>query len=228
MYDAIAIHFGEIWLKGKNRSMFVNRLYKNVLESVQGENYKRLENERDRFMLYLNKDSEISIIEKSLSKIFGVSWYAPVCICPNKLPDILEKAKEMIEESEIKSVKISASRSDKSLAYDSQDVVGTFFKAKSKLDFELDKNSENELHINVRKKDAVLRLGKRKGLGGLPVGSSGKAIVLLSGGIDSPVASFYGMKKGLQPIYLHLHGFPSIEDAESSKISSLASVLSLY
>jgi thiamine biosynthesis protein ThiI len=228
IYDAVAIHFGEIWLKGRNRKDFVKRLYINVVSALQGENYDRLENERDRFMLYLNKDSDIEAMEKSLHTVFGVSWYAPVKICKNGIDDIFKASKELVKSAGIDKVKIVAARSYKALPYDSRDIVARFFKGRESLGFELDKNADAELSINVRAKDAVLRLGKTRGLGGLPVGSSGRAIVLLSGGIDSPLAAFYAMKKGLFPIYLHVHAYADNARAEKSKISALASILAPY
>ncbi len=226
-YDAIAIHFGEIWLKGRNRGAFVKRLYRNIMAAIEGESFDKLVNERDRLMLYLSKDSDIERIESSLGRVFGVSWYAPVLIVTNKIPDILKAGKAVVNNSGVEKVKISASRSYKGLSYDSTDVVSAFLKDK-KLGFDADKNSEHELNINIRANDALLRMGKIKGRGGLPVGSSGKAVILLSGGIDSPLSAFYAMKKGLIPIYLHIHAFPSNDIAEKSKIGSIVSMLSRY
>ncbi len=119
-------------------------------------------------------------------------------------------------------------RSYKGLKYNSQELVSSFLKNKKKFPFILDRESEKELRINLTKDGAVITQEKMKGPGGLPVGSSGKCIVLISGGIDSPVASIFAMKRGLAPIYLHVHAFPKNDSAQKSKMKEEISLLKEY
>ena len=102
-------------------------------------------------------------------------------------------------------------------------------KALQELDIEPElHNYDHQIFINVTKEAAFVSLDKINGLGGLPVGTSGKGIVLLSGGIDSPVAAWYAMKRGVEPVYVHLHGYSSAEEAMNSKIPQLVKILSSY
>jgi thiamine biosynthesis protein ThiI len=106
-------------------------------------------------------------------------------------------------------------------------VVHTFIKSK-KTNPHIDKNSKRTLYINVAKDNAFLYTKKINGIGGLPVGTSGKAVILLSGGIDSPVASFLAMKRGIEPIYLHFYAFQDYKKVAESKIPKIANKLLKY
>jgi thiamine biosynthesis protein ThiI len=228
-YDAIVVHFGEIWLKGKNRNDFVNTLLSNISASLKGIRYKKLENERDHFMVYLNKAGNPNQVIERLEHIPGISWVAPVLITEPTIEHII-KAAEKLNPNPKMAIRIEVNRSYKQHTFNSNDVIGAFLKLNrsGKLKILLDKEAKDKLHINILKESALLYSEKTKGIGGLPVGSSGKTIVLLSGGIDSPVAAFYAMKRGLEPIYVHFHTFPSSGKAVHSKIPKLISILMRY
>ncbi len=225
MENMIIIRFGELWLKGANRDQFVDRLMSNIKAALHGEEYSELKNEYDRFVLYASKGTDMKRVEAKLSKIPGISNIAHGTIAKNDIKDIIEKAKLL--NAEKKSVRIEAHRSYKTNAFTSRDIISGFIKAKD-LDFGLDMESSDRIYISVAKDRSFVYMDKVKGIGGLPVGASGKAVVLLSGGIDSPVASYYAMKRGLQPIYLHVHTFPSNKAAMQSKIPKIISVLSQF
>ena len=90
------------------------------------------------------------------------------------------------------------------------------------------KGYDGEIYISVTKECAYVFVDRKRGAGGLPVGTSGRCVVLLSGGIDSPVAAWYAMKRGLVPVYVHVHGYSSGNEAASSKISEITRLLSAY
>ncbi len=225
-YKEVVIHFGEIWLKGENRRFFVNALYRNVRDALLEEKYDSLENMRDRFMLHLNEKSDMHSILGKLGYVFGISWFAPVAVTKNSIADIVECAREIIEPGS--TVRIVAHRSLKSVNFSSKDIVDTLLDRAKKLKFDMDKKARKRLYVNVTNRGSFLYVKKIMGLGGLPVGTSGKAVILLSGGIDSPVASFYAMKRGLEPIYVHVHAFQSNDDERLSKIDKLTGALSKY
>lgn len=225
-YDGIAVHFGEIWLKGRNRSTFVNRLYSNIESALEGEDYEKLENMRDRFFLRFSKGSEIESIRRKLSKVFGIGRFSLVMISESSLDEIIKTAGRIIEKGD--TVRIVPHRSVKTLKFDSSEIVSYFIKNSEKLRFRIDKDAEKDLFINASGESTFLYTERIQGAGGLPVGSSGSAVILLSGGIDSPVAAFYAMKRGLKPIYLHVHAFPSNNDGKLAKIRKLAAILSAY
>ncbi|MGD0729020.1 MAG: tRNA uracil 4-sulfurtransferase ThiI [Candidatus Micrarchaeaceae archaeon] len=225
-YEGIIVHFGELWLKGRNRHTFVQRLYSNIKYALKDEDYLKIENLRDRFLIVLDKKSNLESIEKSLSSVFGISWFAPVVTCDNKLDEILKTSNKLLTKKE--TVRIVPHRSMKNLDFDSSDIVSYFIKNSKKLKFEIDKDSEKDLFINIARNNAFLYKEKIQGPKGLPVGTSGNAVILLSGGIDSPVASYYAMKRGLNPIYMHVHAFNSNNDEKLSKIKDLTELLSNY
>lgn len=119
-------------------------------------------------------------------------------------------------------------RALKSLSFNSADVVTHFIKNTKKLNFKIDKDAKRDLYISITKDCAFIYDRKMQGSKGLPVGSSGNAVVLFSGGIDSPVAAYYAMKRGLHPVYLHVHAFSDNKDEKLSKINDLAKHLSAY
>jgi tRNA uracil 4-sulfurtransferase len=225
-YKGIVIHFGELWLKGRNRGSFVRRLYDNVEFALRDENYERLEDQRDRFFVLFNKDSDIDSIKEKLSSVFGISRFSPVITANNNLEDIFRAANQLLGKKD--KVRIVPHRSLKTLSFNSSEIVTYFIKNTKKLKFQIDKDSGRDLYINASKDCAFLFTEKIQGAGGLPVGSSGSTVVLLSGGIDSPVATFYAMKRGLRPIYMHVHAFPDNKDEKLSKINNLSKILSKY
>lgn len=225
-YKGIVIHFGELWLKGRNRGSFIRRLYDNIELALDEENYERIYDLRDRFFLIFNKKSDIKSIEGKLAGVFGVSRFSPVITANNNLEDIMKAANKLLGKKD--TVRIVPHRSLKTLSFNSSEVVSYFIKNTKKLKFKIDKDSDKDLYINASKDFAFLYTEKIPGAGGLPVGSSGSAVVLLSGGIDSPVATFYAMKRGLKPIYMHVHAFPNNDDTKLSKIKNLAKILSNY
>jgi tRNA uracil 4-sulfurtransferase len=225
-YRGIVIHFGEIWLKGRNRGSFIRTLYSNIELALKDEDYDKLDNLRDRFFLLFDKNSDIESIKGKLSKIFGISRFSPVITTGNSLDEMLKAANKLLGKKD--KVRIVPHRSVKTVSFNSTDIVSYFIKNTKKLNFKIGKDAEKDLFINASKDFAFLYTERIPGAGGLPVGSSGSAVVLLSGGIDSPVATFYAMKRGLKPIYMHVHAFADNEDKNLSKIKNLAEILSYY
>ncbi|MCL4380815.1 hypothetical protein M1141_00895 [Candidatus Marsarchaeota archaeon] len=236
-YDAVIVHFGEIWLKGRNRRKFIETLLSNVEHALnparprkkQTKNsLRRISLEYDRIVIYSSKKSDLKDVLERLSTVFGISWFAPCAICENRLDKILESANALpgIIDTDIR---IDAHRSYKNLDFDSRGIVSYFLENAGELKFSLDSKAGKTLHINPTERGCFLFLDKVQGAGGLPVGSSGKAVVLLSGGIDSPVAAYYAMKRGLEPIYLHAHAFAGNDEArKSEKMRGLGSLLGRY
>ncbi|MGC8651920.1 MAG: tRNA uracil 4-sulfurtransferase ThiI [Candidatus Micrarchaeia archaeon] len=227
-FDFIEIHYGEIWLRGKNRPVFINALSSNITRKLSTEAYAGLVNAGDRLLVKLDARSDISSMLSKLSFVFGISWYAPAVLSRNRLAEMMKKADALARASGIGALKIVAHRSIKSTRFDSNAIVGMFLKNSGKLSFLPDKYANDKLYINVTKVGTLMHINKVKGLGGLPVGVSGKAVILLSGGIDSPVAAYMAMKRGMEPIYVHMHAFQSGDEAKASKIGKLVGLLSRY
>jgi thiamine biosynthesis protein ThiI len=225
-HSAVVIHFGEIWLKGKNRSSFVNRLLGNVKRALDGESYSRLANERDRFMLYLNDESDVASITEKLRYVFGVEWFAPVVFAENDIGSILSTANKLVRKGA--KVRIVAHRSYKGVDFNSIELVRAFIERSDTVPFLMDKEADDGLFINVTQGGTIMHTDRIRGPGGLPVGCSGKAVILFSGGIDSPVAAYYAMKRGLFPIYVHVHALQSNDAVDDTKIGKIMALLSRY
>lgn len=230
MHNIISVHFGELWLKGKNRYQFINRLAQNIKSSTDKSNYKKFDILRDRFIIYPTNNISSQRIMNNLKYIFGISWYGNVDIIKNDIGDIVDFIEKISKEKNFrgKSVRIDAHRSYKKLPFSSDKIISEILKRKNKIQCTLEKKSDIRIIINPTKLGTFVYTNKIQGMGGLPIGSSGKAVILFSGGIDSPVAAFYAMKRGLEPIYLHFHAFTSNTSPKISKIVKLIRILNKY
>jgi thiamine biosynthesis protein ThiI len=225
-YDGITIHFGELWLKGRNRHEFIELLVRNIKTALGHEYAQKLEKLRDRLVVNVHSNEEVDTCLKALSHVFGVSWYAPYKVSGNSIEEMIKVSKHFFHNGE--KVRVEPHRSSKNVGFDSKDIVSGFIKQSESLGFMLDKEGEETLYIEVLKDFSIIHKQKYAGLGGLPVGASGKAIVLLSGGIDSPIAAYFAMKRGLEPIYLHFYAYQSVEELKGSKMPKLISALLQY
>ena len=224
----IIVHFGELWLRGKNRNGYIQTLKRNITDQLSGEAFT-LKDDYDRLIITPGKRSEIDDIASKVSKVFGVSAYEVAYISKPTLKDIVSTSISLIKKERLKKVKIIPHRSHKEFKFDSMDIIRELAKAAERIGANpVVKGFKSQIYISVKKDAAYIFSEKRRGAGGLPVGTSGRCIVLLSGGIDSPVAAWYAMKRGLIPIYVHVHGFSSNDEASSSKISKIVRILSEY
>jgi len=217
------IHIGEIALKGQNRRIFENKLISSI---KKGTGCRKIKNPRGRILLYPEKVNDKKI-EYALSRIFGISWYSQSFKTGNKPEEIIKVIRKNAVER--KKIKLYTKRDFKGYPLTSMELnkkIGTELEESG---FEVDlENPEHRIFIEILKDSAIVSLGKKRGLGGLPVGSSGKVLSLLSGGIDSPVASWLMMKRGCTVDFLHLHAFPTNEKAKKSKMMKLVKRLKEY
>ena len=232
----IICHYGEIALKGKNRKFFEETLVKNiklVLEPAFFEFVKRISG---RIIIKLTEKGikNQKGIKQALSNIFGISYFAFAQSCKQEIQEIQKKAFEVLtlyRTEGDKTFKIATQRSKKEFPLTSQKIneqVGEFVLNKlkaqdSKIKVDLG-NPDITCFIEIVEKYAFLYLEKNKGPGGLPVGVSGKAVSLLSGGIDSPVASFLAMKRGIKVVFLHF----VINRASIKKVKKLVKILNKF
>jgi thiamine biosynthesis protein ThiI len=226
-YDCIAVHHGELWMRKRNRGDFVNALHHNITTALSEEKHNGVKNANDRFLIMLSPESNTLSIMNRLRCVFGVSWFAPAMIVPNSMDKIVATTTTLLKKGRRRR-RIIANRSFKEVPFTSDQIVHELLKKRKRMGLNIDKESKFPMMINVTKDGTIICDGKEKGLGGLPVGTSGKALILLSGGIDSPVAAYYAMKRGLSVSYLHMHMYPTGEEAEKGKINELAKTLFKY
>jgi len=224
----LIVHFGELWLRGNNRNQYIRVLKNNITSQLRGESFT-LGGMHDRLIITPGNKGDIDSIKKKISKVFGISAYEVAYSTKPDMKHIVKMSMDLLKESGVKKVKVNSHRSYKGFRFNSIDIIKRVCKEADKIGIEPTlEGFEKQLYIRVTRDEAFIFMDRSRGAGGLPVGTSGKCIVLMSGGIDSPVAAWYAMKRGLIPIYLHIHGFSSDKEAKSSKIPRMIKTLSEY
>lgn len=229
--DHILVRFGELTTKGKNRKLFIRKLLKNTKEILYDYSALEYELTYDRLYIYLNEENAEEVTDK-LKTIFGIHNFS-LCY---KVEHDLEKAKEVvtyiIDHDEGNTFKIDTKRHDKSYPKTSiemnKEISGYVFHHTTK-----------ELSVDVHNPDILVRVEYRKdaiyimdnmipGAGGYPVGIGGKALLMLSGGIDSPVAGYLTMKRGVDIECIHYASPPYTNEMAREKVLDLVNVLKDY
>ncbi|MGC8479462.1 MAG: tRNA uracil 4-sulfurtransferase ThiI [Candidatus Micrarchaeia archaeon] len=224
----IILHFGELWLRGRNRNKYIFTLIRNIKNALKEYEYS-LVYYYDRLILKSFKETDLDKITAIVSKIFGISSFEIGIVSKPTLQQIKATSKPFLIKNKGKTIKINSHRSFKEHKFDSVQIISELTKLAKKLDVKIsNREYDAEIFISVAKEHAFIYEEKLRGSGGLPVGTSGKAVILLSGGIDSPVAAWYAMKRGLQPIFLHVHAYENNDEAYNLKMGSLYKILSSY
>lgn len=228
MLNSTLIHYGEIALKGKNRSYFEKALIENIQKAVGST----LEIKRDFGRLYLPKPLPPEKLQ-ALSQVFGVSWVTSAIRIPPQLNDIQSRSLNIARKytkSNSASFAIRATRADKNFPLNSKEIeqqIGAAIQENMQLPVNL-RNPDLTIYVEITSQNAFIYTQKHAGPGGLPAGTSGKVIVLFSGGLDSAVTTFLMGQRGCRVHLLHFHAFPSNAQAKKSKITQMAAHLSRY
>lgn len=225
----ILLRFGELYLKGNNRRIFENILIKNIDYALQDEEYKFHETFGRYIISNYNEACEEQIVEK-LKKVFGLYSLSLADEVDATLDAIDEKVKTL--NCSGKTFKVFVKRADKSFPMSSMDLAkelgGEVLKNNPDSSVDL-YNPQVEIHIDIRlNKKAYIFSETIKCQGGLPLGSSGKGLLLLSGGIDSPVSGYLIAKRGLKIDALHFHSYPYTSLEAKEKVIELAKELKSY
>jgi len=228
----IAVSFGEIFLKGKNRHVFYKAAINNIKRNLRGIDYQGMYSESSK--LYIEADrKDFEKIKDNVLKVFGISYVAYVIKTNKNIEDIYAACKEDLSEyfsDKNYTFKVESKRTDKSFKYKSPELsakIGGFI-LRDFPNLSVDVHNPN-FRVFIDVKDNVYIYSKRfKGLGGLPIGSSGHGLLLLSGGIDSPVAGFMVAKRGMKLDCIHFHSYPFTSKRALQKAVDLAEIMSSY
>ena len=222
---------GELSLKGGNRKAFENILKRNML-CMFGSAKAKLEIKNGRYYVHADEDNSEKV-EKVLARLIGISGWARTRTCAKTVDELMHAcALEALElqAKGIKSFKIEARRTDKSFPLDSYALRAqggnAALQAVPSLVVDVHK-PEAVISIEIREKSYIYS-NSRKGLGGLPVGSGGRGLLLLSGGIDSPLAGFRMACRGMGIDAVHFHSYPYTSAEARQKAIDLACILSSY
>ena len=231
LYNQILVRFGDLTLKGKNQKVFLRSLYKLMATKMEGLNIE-VEYQHDRIFIHLLDEDVNKVIER-LNLVSGISSYSLVVKCSDDLNDIkttsLSLMKEMVKKPT--TFKVSTKRSNKNYPIHSMDVtkhVSGYVLSNHK-DLSVDvHNPEVELNIEIRRDACYLYNTHIKALGGFPVGVAGKGLLMLSGGIDSPVAGFLAMKQGVEIECVHFESTPLTSIESAQKVIDLVKKMAKY
>lgn len=234
MKEIVLVKFGEMALKGLNKKTFEDMLKKNIKRRIK--NLGRFELTSAQSTVYitpLDDNADLSEVVDRVGKIFGIAALCRACVCEKEFGDITEKAVEYLDEvlSCAKTFKVNAKRSDKAFAMKSPEICaelgGILLEKFPNLTVDV-KDPEVTVTVEVRDTNAYVHAENIKGAGGLPVGSSGKAMLLLSGGIDSPVAGWMMAKRGVHISAIHYVSPPYTSDRAQLKVEQLCDKLTDY
>ena len=228
--DMIIIFFGELSTKGKNIMNFIRLLGNNIKYALRDFKNLTYEIRKDHIIILLNGE-DFSEVKKPLKKVSGIGSFALAKNVDKNMDAISEEAKEVYLLSKKTTFKVETRRADKDFPIHSDDVsrkVGSYILRSvetAKVDVH---NPEVMIHIMIRSEGAYVYAIKEKGMGGYPLGIAGKSLCLLSGGIDSPVAAYLMMKRGVKLECIHFAAPPYTSQAVIDKIHDLLHVLNEY
>ncbi|RAI81768.1 tRNA 4-thiouridine(8) synthase ThiI [Macrococcoides caseolyticum subsp. hominis] len=229
-YDHILVRYGELTLKSGNRNTFVNQLKSNIKYALIPLTGYKVNANRDRMYVEVTEDADVEEIMKRISKVFGVHSVSPVVEVEKDIDQIKSSAVKLARDIDAPGVtfKVDAKRSDKGFPYDTfalqQELGGEILSNIEHLTVDV-KKPDYKLLVEIRSDAAYLYSRVIKGAGGLPVGTGGKTLLMLSGGIDSPVAGIEVMKRGVTIEAIHFHSPPFTSEEAKQKVIDLTRIM---
>lgn len=235
MEQLFIVRCGEVALKGLNKPYFERMLVERIKRVLK--KFENISVVRSEGLIFVRTDNDIeeTVLVKEISKVFGVASISPALEVESDIEKISEAAIEymmkIIEKRGIKTFKVDAKRADKSFPITSPEIgrmVGAeVLKGCKVLKVDVH-NPDCLLFVNLRKDNSYIFEQKISGFGGLPLGTNGKGLLLLSGGIDSPVAGWMMAKRGMLIEAMHFHSYPYTSQRAKEKVEELAGILAVY
>lgn len=227
---SVIVHYQEIGLKGRNRPWFIGRLVKNLREATTDLDVRDVRALMGRIEVVLGPEVGWETVKERLASVFGVANFARAGRTALDLEELAARILRDLDERDVESFRVSARRADKRFPMTSPEIereVGGRIKLARGWRVNLGAPALT-IQVELLSKEAFYSFGKERGLGGLPVGVSGRVACLLSGGIDSPVAAFRMMRRGCRVHFVHFHSYPILSHASQEKARELAALLARY
>jgi thiamine biosynthesis protein ThiI len=224
---SVIAHYQEIALKGKNRPWFLRRLVRNLRETMRGLSVRDVRTPMGRVDIVFDRDEDWPEIERRLSRTFGLANYSLARRAPLDVEAIAAGIVRDLPDGPVSSFRITVRRADKRFPLASPEIerlVGRRVQEARGWDVDLSR-PDLVIWIEIVPGEAFYHFGKQRGAGGLPVGTSGRVAVLLSGGIDSPVAAWRMMRRGCRATFIHFHSYPFLSQTSQEKARELAQLL---
>ncbi|MRG29274.1 MULTISPECIES: tRNA uracil 4-sulfurtransferase ThiI [Laceyella] len=230
--NCILVRYGELALKGKNKAEFEDRLVKNIRDKVRRFPGVQVNKTHGRIFIEFGEQAVEPILEE-VSQVFGLVGISPAIRVASDWEEIKGAVRELVESQRdaVRTFKVNSKRANKTFPLGSQEMnhrlggylLGMF--PQLKVDVH---NPELTVHVEVRGKYSYVYGNDINGPGGLPVGVSGRVMLLLSGGIDSPVAGYLALKRGAELHAIHFHSYPFTSERAKQKVIDLAQTLTRY
>ncbi|MCK8823763.1 tRNA uracil 4-sulfurtransferase ThiI [Fuchsiella alkaliacetigena] len=232
MKDLVLIRYGEIGTKGGNRHLFEDKLIANIKENLASLGKSKVYKTDGR--IFVESEAELDLVNERLQKVFGIVGVCPARETALDFEEIKQAGLELVERElsgQAQTFKVETRRTNKDFEYDTMDInreLGAYVLQNTE-NLTVDVHEpEIRLNVEIRYKKAYVYAMDLPGVAGLPVGSSGKAGLLLSGGIDSPVAGWMAMKRGVELLPIYFHSPPFTSDRAKEKVIDLCRVLAAY
>ena len=229
MEKVILIKYGELTTKKGNRNFFVKTLTTNIENKLQDLDIT-IEKDLSRMYIHYNVEAEESIIHK-IHEIFGIHKYHVAYVTESNMDSIKNELIKIIKLEDFKTFKVETKRSDKDFPKTSMELSKIFggIVLKNKDNIKVDVNNPDVIiHVEIRKEHTYIYLNDFNGLGGYPSGIQGKGLLMLSGGIDSPVAGFLAMKRGIKVDAVYFEAIPHTSLEAREKVITLVNKLKVY
>lgn len=228
MEKIIIIKYGELTTKKDNINFFINALRDNIKKSLKDIDNKIIYDHGRMFIETSDYENVLNILKKT----FGIHEInIGYKLKTNSLEEINAELLNLLKDKEFKTFKVTTKRSDKSYPINSMEISrkvgGTILKNIPNIEVDVH-NPNLEINIEIRKNEAYIYFEKIKGIGGYPVGTLGKGMLMLSGGIDSPVAGYLAMKRGIKLECIYFDSPPHTSKEALNKVKELATILSTY
>ena len=228
---SVLVHYSEVALKGKNRSWFVGRLVRNIHGALAGLHVREVRTPIGRIEIILGDDSAMPEILDRLSRIFGIANYAVAARIPLDFEAMADAIVSRLPPKEsAQTFRVFVRRADQKFATPSPELareLGSRVWTARGWKVDLD-HADLVISVEIIPGGAFCYMGKQPGPGGLPVGTGGRLVALLSGGIDSPVAAWRMMRRGCHLTFVHFHSAPFLSNTSQEKARRLAQVLTQY
>jgi thiamine biosynthesis protein ThiI len=223
----LVVHYGELALKGRNRPRFEGRLVANVVRALRPLCLPSVRPMFGRLLVELPEGADFEAVRERLARVFGVAWFARATLCGVREEEIEAAVDALVQSRSFASFGVRVRRIEKRHPFRSQELarrLGARVVARTGARVDLE-HPELWIEVHVLSRETLV-LGERfAGPGGMPVGSAGRVVALISGGIDSPVAATLAMKRGAEVEFVHFHSAPWTSVASQRKVRDLVRLL---
>jgi len=233
MKEIILVKNGELVLKGLNRSSFEDILIKNMRRHLEDMGEFKFTKSQSTIMVEAPEGADLDEAAQRLGKVFGIAAYSRAAVCEKDMQKIIQTVREYLadELSLVSTFKVEAKRSDKKFPLKSPEICrelgGALLKSFHHLKVDVHQ-PDVTVTVEIRDNHAFVRGNNIKGAGGMPTGTSGRAAVLISGGIDSPVAAYMMAKRGIELVAVHFASPPYTSELAEMKVMDLLKKVSAY